>query len=325
MPATPETLNEVLDLLREAVENADIDGFLKLYKEHQAVRLTTTDARFTGVVTRLFEPMVLRELAAGRVAPETVGRLWRATYQTCPPLANADLLRELNAHAQGASEEIKGKWVLPDTSAAPSEGLSADITRPGRTSASRLSAPGSALPAIIRLERQVNMGASFVMGEFRESAGLSPRRSLARSPQELAFYQAVRMFWPQLHIQCNVPLDNFMEFPPGPDMTDQLLTFMRFSRVDILMCTDELDPVAGFELDSSFHDDPVQQENDARKRMLFEMAGITLISIRDASPQTVTADDFYDFLASDERLGNIRPPRIRTRRPPHQKLVPVSP
>ena len=85
---------------------------------------------------------------------------------------------------------------------------------------------------------------------------------------------------------------------------------------------DEGDPVAAFELDSSYHDRPEIKSRDEMKNAIFGLVGLPFFRLRADSPETMTTDDWYAFL-TDEVAPNIDVGRRLRTRSSATKFVPV--
>jgi len=111
----------------------------------------------------------------------------------------------------------------------------------------------------------------------------------------------------------NIALRSFIELDKiGPSPSERLRQYSRSSRVDVLLCTHDEDPVAGFELDSAWHDGCEAKLRDEMKNELFQLAGIPLIRIRAENPGKVRAEDFYGLLIAEHGLNAVRPTRMRS-------------
>nr|WP_255250143.1 DUF2726 domain-containing protein [Polaromonas sp. AET17H-212] len=67
-------------------------------------------------------------------------------------------------------------------------------------------------------------------------------------------------------------------------MSKSFQQFAWQSQVDILLCTCDEDPIAGFELDSEWHDAEDAARRDDIKNKLFQLAGLPLFSKRAVIP-----------------------------------------
>jgi len=320
--------DEAIDALREAVQAKDINTFLERYKELRPRLMTTRDARFANLVPRLFEPMVLAQLRSGAVSDTTLVRLWSAAREFCPVLVNEELLEYIDERIDAALQVSNSTHQVPAAKLSQAAQLASSRAASHhdlrQSTKGDLKVSSDKVPAIVQLRRTIRITQYSLMGDFRDTDARSAARTLLRSPQELAFLKAVRAFFPQCHPQVNVPLSNFIDADfLGYAKDSEIRRFLRFSMVDLLLCTCELDPIAGFEIDSSYHDTADQQEADRKKDLVFRDACIPLFHIRDDDPSTVTEEDFYDVLAADERVHALRRRRMRVGRDTISRLVPL--
>ena len=99
--------------------------------------------------------------------------------------------------------------------------------------------------------KRIVIGSSYKMGFMDMSDAFNFKKNLCASSQELEFLKAVRQFFPNLHAYPNLPLRNFINLESmGVLADDSMRRFCWGSQVDVLLCTEDEDPVAGIELDS---------------------------------------------------------------------------
>lgn len=148
---------------------------------------------------------------------------------------------------------------------------------------------------------------------------------MCASSQERKFLLAIRQYFPSLRAYPNVPLRNFMDVDGFVmRLSDRHRQYSWAAQVDVLLCTEEEDPVAGFELDSVMHDSDEACERDRLKDELFSLASMPLVRIRADDTANVRAEDFFDLLvAESEMLDRLRPRRLRPRRN-HDRLIPAE-
>jgi hypothetical protein len=173
--------------------------------------------------------------------------------------------------------------------------------------------------------QRIVLSSSFSVGAVRLSDTMSFKKNVCLSNQEREFLKAVRQYFPSYWAYPNVPLRNFIDVDGFVGrLSERHRSFSRAAQVDVLLCTDDEDPVAGFELDSVHHDDEDAVERDRLKEDLFRIAGVPMFRIRPDDTRNVRAEDFYDLLcAQDAELDKVRPRRLRPRRS-HDMLVPAS-
>lgn len=123
----------------------------------------------------------------------------------------------------------------------------------------------------------------------------------------------------------NLPLRNFIDIDKLEGTEPLRARGCAWSaQVDVLLCTVDEDPIAGFELDSMHHDTEDARERDELKSLLFKLAGLPLVRIRADDERAFRAEDFYDLLMAESKtLDFIRPRRMRPRRT-HDMLVPAD-
>lgn len=173
--------------------------------------------------------------------------------------------------------------------------------------------------------KRIVIASAYQMGRMDASDAFSFKKNLCASSQEGEFLRAVRQFFPSLRAYPNLPLRNFIDLDAlGPLADESMRRYCWGSQVDVLLCTEDEDPVAGIELDSVHHDNEATQERDMLKNRLFKLAAIPLIRIRPANTANARAEDFYDLLMAEaDSLDALRPRRLRPRRN-HDMLVPAE-
>jgi hypothetical protein len=147
--------------------------------------------------------------------------------------------------------------------------------------------------------RRIVITSDFVVTHFCATDAFSFRRNLCGSHQELEFLKAVRLYFPSLIAHPNIPLHNFIQEDRVIDFTtDAQRRYFLAAKVDVLLCTQDEDPVAGIELDPKLDDS--------------------------AASGHVRAEDFYSLLCNRaDDLASLRPKRMRPRRS-HDVLVPAD-
>ena len=308
--------------LRELLEAKDLDGFLKL---HEAQGLLLMSQPGAGLCTQRLLPALCRELfARDAVNAETVLLLGRLVRSGQLLIVDNDILEAINHRIElafptgvpqpaGSAASAGSSLKLPLYSQEPRVPVSPD-------SAKAQVRPRDAMP----MERIV-ICSSFKVGFMSMSDSFSFKKNLCASSQEREFMKAIRQYFPNLRAYPNLPLRNFIDLDALGGLTnEQMRRFCWNSQVDVLLCTEDEDPVAGIELDSVHHDDVEAQERDTLKDQLFSLAGVPLVRIRSADTPNVRAEDFYDLLLTkSDALDGLRPRQLRPRRN-HDTLVPVG-
>lgn len=163
---------------------------------------------------------------------------------------------------------------------------------------------GSAQQAILQVRRVVQTMQMFLGdGEFSDATGIC--RSVFRSPQERTFLRALSLRFPGLLALPNYPLDQIVALDRVDTINAKTLRYGRHCRLDaVLVIPDEGDPVAVFELDSRFHDQPKNAGRDAMKNSLMAATGLPFFRLRAELPESMTADEWYAVL-SDQVLPHL--------------------
>lgn len=313
-------MNVTVPDLKAFLEARDIGGFLIAYEHF--TRSGQHPAELSMLTQRIF-PAVLRELLANsRLTSEHTVGLWRLIRSGRLLIVENDLLEGINERLNSAWREIEG------ADAAPPERLltfseepwnSRLRHRPANTSTA-VTQETNVLPM-----RRIVMACGFSIGPIQLSDALAFKKNVCFSSQEREFLKAIRQFFPSLRAYPNVPLRNFIEIDGFIGrLSERHRSYSWAAQVDVLLCSDDEDPVAGIELDSVHHDQEEACERDQLKDELFTIAGIPLVRIRADDTANVRAEDFYDLLmAEHEVLDKLRPRRLRPRRT-HDMLVPAE-
>ena len=128
--------------------------------------------------------------------------------------------------------------------------------------------------------------------------GVDHATGLFRSPQEEAFFRALREAFPTYTPYPNVALSSLIDFEAIRDkLSASERAFFFKGIVDCVLFDQHADyrPVYFFELDSTHHDDPDRQLNDRYKDRILAIAGHRLYRIR---PQArgIEQSDFVQLL-----------------------------
>jgi hypothetical protein len=175
---------------------------------------------------------------------------------------------------------------------------------------------------VIHMKRVVQMS-WFGLAGWEPSDLYRIKTSVFRSPQELAFAEALWHCYPHLLAFPNYPLDQVCDLKRLRSLVgEQIWRYGLHCRLDTILITREGDPIAAFELDSRFHDDPAQQERDSWRDRLLMLANIPLFRMRSEDPSVTTREEWYQLLVEEvvplisvgERLRN---------RGVHSMLVPA--
>lgn len=309
-------MNPTAQVLREHLEARDLGAFLAAYAQ---VAAENHSAELTGVTQRVL-PAVLREmLAAGKVASADIVQLWRLVRSGRLLVVDNDLIAGINDRLANAWAEVAGVEAAPPQPLLP---LADELTGLRSRIRSSRREPVTDAQGFIPMHRVV-VASAFTVGPTRISDTLGFKKNVCASSQEREFLKAIRQYFPNLWAYPNVPLRNLMDIDAlAPRLSERLRQYAWAAQVDVLLCTDDEDPVAGFELDSVGHDTETTQERDRLKDQLFTLACVPLMRIRPDDTANVRAEDFYDLLcAESDVLDRLRPRRLRPRRN-HDMLVP---
>ncbi|SMG39421.1 DUF2726 domain-containing protein [Paraburkholderia susongensis] len=313
-------MNPHIEELQIRLEARDIAGFVDTYATE--VVNVRGDPQLTRV-TQVILPPILRDALRERHVPATVLiQLWRMIRNSTLLVVDNEVLASINAQIDGAFRECHGS----DHAPVEKFWLQKNDEHPRQMPLSpSLPASGQASAGPFAVTERVVIASVFTVGLTHVSDMFNCKKNVCASSQEREFLKAVRQYLPNLQAYPNVPLLNFIDIDRmGDTLTDRMKSYVRASRVDVLLCTDDEDPVGGIELDSVHHDSDEARERDVLKNEFFSLAGLPLIRIRPENSRDVRAEDFYDLLLSEsESLQALRPRRMRPRRN-HDFLVPAE-
>jgi hypothetical protein len=178
-------------------------------------------------------------------------------------------------------------------------------------------------PVIIQMKRVVQLS-WFNTAGFQSSDAFEIRRSVFRSNQERRFARALLARFPGFVPLPNYPLDQIADLDRlKPLVSQEAWQYGRFCRLDAVLVTPvEGDPIAAFELDSKYHDDPQRRANDRLKDSLLSVARIQLFRLRTDDPEATSVDEWYSIL-TDQVLDKIDIGERLRNRDTHSVLVPV--
>lgn len=128
---------------------------------------------------------------------------------------------------------------------------------------------------------------------------------LFKSPQEEAFFRAIREAFPTYTPYPNVALSSLVDFEAIRDeLSGSERSYFFRGIVDCVLFDQHqgYQPVYFFELDSTHHDDPTRQQNDAYKDRILSLAGHRLYRVRQRAG-SMRRQDFVQLLREtlDER------------------------
>jgi len=302
--------------MRRRLEADDLEGFLAAY-EHYVLTVVFEPAAIP--LTQVALPSALRRsFEKGSVTAKSLVAIWRLALNGSLLLVENDLRDMINQNIDGALKTLAMATHLP------AKPLPIDIETaakiPHAIRRQREPAPSQECPQV----KRVSIVSTFSIRTWSASDAFDFRRNLCASNQEREFLRAIRQYFPSMLSYPNIALRNFIDLDElGCSIPESFRKFSWQSQVDILLCTSDEDPVAGFELDSSWHDTEAAARRDDMKNKLFQLAGLPLVRIRCPDPRTVRAEDFYDLLNAERALNMIRPRRMRPRRT-HDGLAPEN-
>ncbi|CAN7494085.1 DUF2726 domain-containing protein [Polaromonas sp. LjRoot131] len=303
--------------MKKRLEADDLEGFLAAYENYV---LTVVFEPAAIPLTQVALPSALRRgFEKGSITALTLVTLWRLVLNGSLLLVEDDLRDMINQNIDGAL-----KTLTTPTSDSPAKALPTIVETAQKLpdSVRRYRKP-TPTPECSQIKR-ISIISTFSIRAWSASDALDFRRNLCLSNQEREFLRAIRQYFPSMQSYPNIPLRNFINLDEiGLSIPTSFREFAWQSQVDTLLCTCDEDPVAGFELDSSWHDNEGAARRDDIKNKLFQLAGLPLFRIRPADPHLVRAEDFYDLLNAEPALETIRPRRMRPRRS-HDGLAPES-
>lgn len=306
-------MSPAAEKMREHLEARELTAFLQAYEQYRDTK--AWEPALTALTQRVFPPLLREALGHDRLNASAIVRLYRLIRGGRLLLVENDLLTEINRRIDTAFAEAE-----PATSRPVPPLLTFDEV--AEKGARRTISP----PPLRATEvKRVAIVSAFSIETWSNVDAFDFRRNVCASQQEREFLRAVRQFFPSLRAYPNVPLRNFIDLGKLEALVPiRTHRYGWSAQVDILLCTDDEDPVAGIELDSVFHDSEEAIERDQLKNTLFKLAGLPMIRIRADDEKAVRAEDFYDLLVAEaEALDALRPRRMRPRRT-HDFLVPAE-
>ncbi|ABE46957.1 DUF2726 domain-containing protein [Polaromonas sp. JS666] len=309
-------MSAAIEHMRRRLEADDLEGFLAAYEQYV---LTAVFEPAAIPLTQVALPSALRRgFEKGSVTAKALVTLWRLALNGSLLLVENDLRSMINQNIDGALK------TLAMTADLPAKPLPIRVEAATKLSDSVRRRREPPLAQECPQVKRVSIVSTFSIRTWSASDALDFRRNLCASNQEREFLRAIRQYFPSLQTYPNIALRNFIDLDElGLSIPESFRKFAWQSQVDILLCTCDEDPVAGFELDSSWHDSETAASRDDIKNQLFQLAGLPLFRIRPADPRAVRAEDFYDLLNAEPALDMIRPRRMRPRRT-HDGLAPES-
>ncbi|WP_227105500.1 DUF2726 domain-containing protein [Chromobacterium rhizoryzae] len=309
-------MNAIAQELRACLEERNLAGFLDGFEAMLRTEARPLDIR--DITQRILPAILLELLQSRRIDAPCLVRLAQLIRSNVLLVVDNEVLVGINQQLPAAWRVVKDVGTpLPTPLMTYSD---EPPRRSKRTAPSGLPASADTIPM-----RRIVLHSEYALGVVNVSDMMSFKKNVCASRQEREFLKAVRQYFPNLQAYPNVPLRNFIEVEGMVcRLSERHRSYVRAAQVDVLLCTQEEDPVVGFELDSAYHDAAEVVERDQLKDELFSLAGIPLFRIRADNASHVRAEDFYDLLIADaESLDKIRPRRLRPRRD-HDTLVPAS-
>ncbi|AXW61551.1 hypothetical protein CJO94_05865 [Ralstonia solanacearum] len=308
-----------IEMMRGLLEARDVAGFLSTYAEHRQQH--AGEPALTSLSQRVLPPLLREAFAGEQLSASTIVLLWRMVRDHRLVLVENDLLVAINQRIDKAIAEVEPDTKLPAQPLATFQDQ--EVPRNERRSTGPVPSLGSRVE--VTEVKRVAIASAFSIGVWSAVDAFDYRKNVCASQQQREFLQAVRQYFPSLRAYPNLPLRNFVDNEKLESMVPlRVRNYAWSAQVDVLLCTEDEDPVAGVELDSVHHDAEDVAERDELKNLLFKLAGLPLLRIRADDAQAVRAEDFYDLLMTQsEALDVIRPRRLRPRRT-HDFLVPAE-
>lgn len=306
-------MSPAAEKMREHLEARELTAFLQAYEQYRDTK--AWEPALTALTQRVFPPLLREALGHDRLNASAIVRLYRLIRGGRLLLVENDLLTEINRRIDAAFAEAE-----PATSRPVLPLLTFDEV--AEKGARRTIYP----PPLRATEvKRVAIVSAFSIETWSNVDAFDFRRNVCASQQEREFLRAVRQFFPSLRAYPNIPLRNFIDLGKLEALVPiRTHRYGWSAQVDILLCTDDEDPVAGIELDSVFHDSEEAIERDQLKNTVFKLSGLPMIRIRADDEKAVRAEDFYDLLVAEaDALDALRPRRMRPRRT-HDFLVPAE-
>lgn len=312
----PIRVSAAIKHMKRRLEADDLEGFLAAYEHY--VRTAVFEPAAIPLTQVALPSALRRSFEEGRITAKALVAIWRLVLNGGLLLVENDLRDMINQNIDGALK------TLAMTTDVPPKPLPIEIETVAKNphSVRRQREPASS-EECTQIKR-VSIVSTFSIRTWSASDAFDFRRNLCSSNQEREFLRAIRQYFPSMQSYPNIVLRSFIDLDElGLSISESFRRFAWQSQVDILLCTGDEDPVAGFELDSSWHDAEAAARRDDIKNKLFQLAGLPLVRIRCPDPSTVRAEDFYDLLNAERALDIIRPRRMRPRRT-HDGLVPEN-
>jgi hypothetical protein len=313
-------MSPIVEKLRELLEVRDVGGFLASYQEYR--QNNGSDPAVTGLTQRVFPSLLREAFKTERLAASDIVLLWRLVRDSRLLLVENDLLAGINLRINDAIKVAEPGTKLPVQALATFDDVKSSDA-PRRPGMPNSYADAGSVP--VTEVKRVVVASTFSFGTWSVVDAFDFRKNVCASQQEYEFLRAVRQYFPSLRAYPNQPLRNVIDIEKL-EGTVPLRTrnYAGLAQVDVLLCTEDEDPVMGIELDSIHHDSEEAAERDELKNLLFKLAGLPLVRIRAGDTKAVRAEDFYDLLMAESKtLDSLRPRRLRPRRT-HDFLVPAD-
>lgn len=291
----------------------DVEGFIDAVAQGKLAISGTLE--LTTLTQCILPPLLHNWLAAASPSSAHLLALWSLIRNGTLLVVENPILEAINARLEAAWCEMNGNrqpmpgklLIFPNVNVEEQVNLIAK-------------------PVMAQIEpypmHRIVLHSTYLVGIAQKTDAAGSKKNLCASGQEREFLKAIRQFFPSIRAYPNVPIKNFIDVVGMQVLSARQRRYARTAEVDVLLCTEDEDPIAGFELDSTIHDSEVVKERDLRKNELFALAGIPLLRIRAEDTRNVRAEDFFDLLVvHSERLDKLRPRRMRPRRN-HDVLIP---
>lgn len=303
--------------LRDLLGSKNLIGFIEAFDK---LELGSGAIELTILTQRILPGLLLEQLLADGIPARHIVLLWRLVRTGRLILVENALLEAINERLDAAWKDVHGSNTEPPQQLATFPPPGERSSTPPVVATRETPSGGDTLPM-----QRIVLKSVFSFGPVQLSDALTHKKNLCLSSQEREFLKAIRQYFPALRAYPNIPVRNFMDLEGlAGQISDRHQRYARSAQVDVLLCTEDEDPVAGVELDSAMHDTDDARARDELKNDLFRLTGIPLVRIRAEDTTNIRAEEFYDLLcAQADCLDKLRPRRLRPRRT-HDMLLPVG-
>lgn len=249
-----------IEKLRALLEIRNVGGFLLGYQDYRARH--GIDPVVTGLTQRVFPPLLRDAFTADVLDAPAIVLLWRLVRDSRLLLVENDFIVGINLRINDALKLVQPHMKVPVQALATFDDLKPD-SAPRRASPS--SSTREADVPVTEVKR-LSIASAFTIGTWSAVDAFNFRKNLCASQQECEFLRAVRQFFPTSRAYPNQPLRNFIDIEKlDATVPVRARSYAWSAQVDVLICTEDEDPVLGIELDSLHHDNEEAAERDDLK------------------------------------------------------------